>query len=58
MPELPEVETSLRGVEPYLQGQTIKQIIARTPKLRWRFLQRFLKCKERKFSHFLVVPNI
>lgn len=35
MPELPEVETSLRGVEPYLQGQTIKQIIARTPKLRW-----------------------
>ena len=35
MPELPEVETSLRGVEPYLQGQTIKRIIARTPKLRW-----------------------
>ena len=35
MPELPEVETSLRGVEPYLQGQTIKQIITRTPKLRW-----------------------
>lgn len=35
MPELPEVETSLRGVEPYLQGQTIKQIITRTEKLRW-----------------------
>lgn len=35
MPELPEVETSLRGVEPYLQGQTIQQIITRTPKLRW-----------------------
>ena len=35
MPELPEVETSLRGVEPYLQRQTIKQIITRTPKLRW-----------------------
>lgn len=35
MPELPEVETSLRGVEPYLQGKTIKQIVIRTNKLRW-----------------------
>ncbi len=35
MPELPEVETSLRGVGPYLTGQTIKQIITRTSKLRW-----------------------
>ena len=35
MPELPEVETSLRGVEPYLQGKTIKQIAVRTDKLRW-----------------------
>lgn len=35
MPELPEVETSLRGVEPYLVGQTIKAIVLRVPKLRW-----------------------
>lgn len=35
MPELPEVETSLRGVEPYLRGETIKAVISRTPKLRW-----------------------
>lgn len=35
MPELPEVETSVRGVEPYLTGQTIKQVIVRQPKLRW-----------------------
>ncbi|WP_303819156.1 bifunctional DNA-formamidopyrimidine glycosylase/DNA-(apurinic or apyrimidinic site) lyase [Actinobacillus minor] len=35
MPELPEVETSLRGVEPYLKGEKIKQIICRTEKLRW-----------------------
>ncbi|MDD0823349.1 bifunctional DNA-formamidopyrimidine glycosylase/DNA-(apurinic or apyrimidinic site) lyase [Mannheimia sp. AT1] len=35
MPELPEVETSVRGVSPYLVGQTIKQIIVRQPKLRW-----------------------
>lgn len=35
MPELPEVETSVRGVSPYLVGQTIEQIIVRHPKLRW-----------------------
>lgn len=35
MPELPEVETSVRGVSPYLVGEKIKQIITRTPKLRW-----------------------
>lgn len=35
MPELPEVETSLRGIEPYLHGETIKQIISRTERLRW-----------------------
>lgn len=35
MPELPEVETSVRGVSPYLIGQTIEQIIIRQPKLRW-----------------------
>lgn len=35
MPELPEVETSVRGVSPYLVGQSIKQIIVRQPKLRW-----------------------
>ncbi|OOR99751.1 DNA-formamidopyrimidine glycosylase [Haemophilus paracuniculus] len=35
MPELPEVETSVRGVSPYLVGEKIKQIIVRQPKLRW-----------------------
>ncbi|QLB43403.1 bifunctional DNA-formamidopyrimidine glycosylase/DNA-(apurinic or apyrimidinic site) lyase [Mannheimia pernigra] len=35
MPELPEVETSVRGIEPYLKGQIIKKIIVRQPKLRW-----------------------
>ena len=35
MPELPEVETSRRGITPYLQGQTIKVIVVRTDKLRW-----------------------
>lgn len=35
MPELPEVETSVRGVSPYLVGQTIAEIVVRQPKLRW-----------------------
>ncbi len=35
MPELPEVETSVRGVSPYLVGQKIKEIVVRQPKLRW-----------------------
>ncbi|WP_373840390.1 DNA-formamidopyrimidine glycosylase family protein, partial [Glaesserella sp.] len=34
MPELPEVETSVRGISPYLVGQRIKKIIIRQPKLR------------------------
>ena len=35
MPELPEVETSRRGILPYLKGQTIAQLIVRNSKLRW-----------------------
>lgn len=35
MPELPEVETTRRGIEPWLQGQTITKVMVRQPKLRW-----------------------
>lgn len=35
MPELPEVETTRRGIEPYALGQTVEQVIVRNPKLRW-----------------------
>ena len=35
MPELPEVETTLRGLSPHLSGQRIKQVIVRNPHLRW-----------------------
>lgn len=35
MPELPEVETSRRGIEPHLTGQTILHPIIRNPRLRW-----------------------
>lgn len=35
MPELPEVETTCRGIAPYIEGQIVKQVIVRQPKLRW-----------------------
>lgn len=35
MPELPEVETTLRGLQPYLEHQTIDQVIVRESRLRW-----------------------
>lgn len=35
MPELPEVETSRRGIEPWVLGQSVCEIIVRQPKLRW-----------------------
>ncbi len=35
MPELPEVETSRRGIAPHIEGETISSIIIRNRKLRW-----------------------
>ena len=35
MPELPEVETTLRGIEPHLLKQRIAQVTVRDPRLRW-----------------------
>ncbi|MBI3546029.1 MAG: bifunctional DNA-formamidopyrimidine glycosylase/DNA-(apurinic or apyrimidinic site) lyase [Gammaproteobacteria bacterium] len=36
MPELPEVETTRRGIEPYVVGQKIARLVVRNPHLRWR----------------------
>lgn len=35
MPELPEVETTLRGIQPALQGRVIEQVRVRNASLRW-----------------------
>ncbi len=35
MPELPEVETTLRGIAPVLKGQRIDAMVIRNPSLRW-----------------------
>ena len=35
MPELPEVETTLRGIAPHLSQRRIADVVVRNPKLRW-----------------------
>ena len=35
MPELPEVETTLRGIAPHLHDQTISDVVIRNASLRW-----------------------
>ena len=35
MPELPEVETTLRGITPHIDGKKIEKVIIRQFKLRW-----------------------
>lgn len=36
MPELPEVETTRRGIEPHVQGRCIVTLAVHEPRLRWR----------------------
>ncbi|MFT7688750.1 MAG: formamidopyrimidine-DNA glycosylase [Candidatus Azotimanducaceae bacterium] len=35
MPELPEVETTRRGIEPHLKNRTVKSVLVRQEQLRW-----------------------
>lgn len=35
MPELPEVETTRRGIAPHSEGQQVAELIIRDPRLRW-----------------------
>jgi formamidopyrimidine-DNA glycosylase len=35
MPELPEVETTRRGIEPHIKGVIVSGVVVRQPKLRW-----------------------
>ncbi|MDH4607824.1 bifunctional DNA-formamidopyrimidine glycosylase/DNA-(apurinic or apyrimidinic site) lyase [Pseudomonas sp. BN102] len=35
MPELPEVETTRRGIAPFLEGQRVSRVIVRERRLRW-----------------------
>jgi formamidopyrimidine-DNA glycosylase len=49
VPELPEVETTRRGLEPHVVGRRIRDVIVRNPNLRWpvpRDLARTLRGEE------------
>jgi len=35
VPELPEVETTRRGIAPYLKGRRVLDVVIRQPRLRW-----------------------
>lgn len=35
MPELPEVETTRRGIAPLLEGRRVNDVVVREPRLRW-----------------------
>ena len=35
MPELPEVETTRRGIAPHLEGQRVSRVVVRDRRLRW-----------------------
>ena len=43
MPELPEVETTKRGIEPHVNDQVIKKILVRNNKLRIPLNKKLIK---------------
>ncbi|OYR19792.1 bifunctional DNA-formamidopyrimidine glycosylase/DNA-(apurinic or apyrimidinic site) lyase [Brucella thiophenivorans] len=43
MPELPEVETVRRGLEPFMEGSTIERVEQNRPDLRFPFPERFVE---------------
>lgn len=47
MPELPEVETSRRGIEPHLVGETILHAVVRNGRLRWPVSEEIYRLSDR-----------
>jgi formamidopyrimidine-DNA glycosylase len=43
MPELPEVETTRRGVEPHVIGRRVVRVVVRNPRLRWRVPEKLVR---------------
>ncbi|MCW9088338.1 MAG: bifunctional DNA-formamidopyrimidine glycosylase/DNA-(apurinic or apyrimidinic site) lyase [Gammaproteobacteria bacterium] len=62
MPELPEVETTCRGIAPHIKGRAIRDIIIRQPKLRWpvprglkqKLAGRTIRAVERRAKYLLL----
>ncbi len=51
MPELPEVETTLRGIQPYLVNQQISRINVRETRLRWLVTADISKAEGQAVTH-------
>ncbi len=43
MPELPEVETTRRGIAPHISGKCVSRVIVRNPNLRWPVSKRLAR---------------
>ena len=62
MPELPEVETTRRGIQPHIEGRKVRQVLVREPRLRWPVPDelpgllkgRILKSVERRSKYLLL----
>lgn len=62
MPELPEVETTRRGIAPLLEAKTVSDVIVRQPRLRWpvprglrgKLLDQELMLVERRAKYLLL----
>ena len=62
MPELPEVETTCRGIAPHVTGQQVARVIVRNPNLRWKVSSRLgkeltgqtIKCVTRRAKYLLL----
>ena len=65
MPELPEVETTRRGILPHCQQQTIKEVVIRNRNLRWpvatslaaQLRQQIIKDVRRRAKYLLLVTD-
>lgn len=62
MPELPEVETTRRGIAPFIEGQRVSRVIVRERRLRWpipedldvRLSGQRIECVERRAKYLLM----
>lgn len=62
MPELPEVETTCRGIAPHLQGQKVARVLVRNGRLRWpvpedvdaRLSGQMIKAVQRRAKYLLI----
>lgn len=62
MPELPEVETTRRGIAPHILGQTVARLVVRESRLRWpipedlpeRLCRQQIRSVERRGKYLLI----